>query len=118
MNLNEYDTVSNSVDKNKTWTDIKKYRLLSREIPYRRYYTIVERLNTMTNDIDYYLVLLDDKADAKVCYKTETDDYGRLVFKMFLVWKKSILNSLTHNINVVIDLIEHTDDGDIYKLDI
>lgn len=118
MKLTEYDVIHTILDKTKTWTDISRTRLVSKEIAYRRYYTLAERINTSSNSIDYFLILLDDKPTDRFYYITESDDFGRLKFKLHPIWKSSILKNIKTNINVVIDHIEHTDDGDIYRLDI
>ena len=49
MNLNAYDSITEKIDKTKTWIDTKKCILLSREIKYRKYYVLSRRFNTELN---------------------------------------------------------------------
>ena len=37
MNLNAYDSITEKLDKNKTWVDIRRKTILSREMKYRKY---------------------------------------------------------------------------------
>ena len=43
MNLITYYGINNKIDKSKSWIDIKKKQLLSREINKRKYSTLVKR---------------------------------------------------------------------------
>ncbi|MBO7692981.1 MAG: hypothetical protein J6Y28_09860 [Acholeplasmatales bacterium] len=117
MNLSAYDTIP-KIDKNTTWTNIKRNELLSREIKFRLYYTIGKRFNTETQEFDYYIAMLDNKQDAAVTYKTKYDTYGRIKISLKWIWDETYLSSLDKDINITINHIEHFDDGDVYKLDL
>lgn len=118
MNLNAYDTIIPKVDKQKTWIDANHYQLLSREINYRRYVTICKRYNKSENDFEYFVVLLDDIPPEREYSKTKFDEYGRIKINLKSIWTNTILHTFEHNCNITISHIEHTDDGDIYKLDL
>ena len=49
MNLNAYDSIIEKLDKNKTWIDIRRKTILSREMKYRKYTCILKRYNPETN---------------------------------------------------------------------
>ena len=118
MNLSAYDAIYPKVDKQKTWVDINRYQLLSREIKYRRYVTLCKRYNKEENDFEYFIVLLDDFPYDRDYTKVRLDDYGRIKVSLKSIWKETILNSFEHDCNITISHIEHTDDGDIYKLNL
>lgn len=118
MNINAYDPVQEKIDKQRTWVEVKRHRLLSRELPFRPYHIICKRYNTETRDNDYYIILLDDKPENRVYYKTQKDEFGRIKVNLKSIWSESTLKYITKNENIAVFLEEHTDDGDIYKLDI
>ena len=49
MNLNNYDCITEKLNKTKTWVDIHKKLLLSREIKYRSYTCLLKRYNIKNN---------------------------------------------------------------------
>lgn len=118
MNLSAYDAISPKLNKQLTWIDVNKYQLLSREIKYRRYVTISKRYEKDKNDYDYFIILLDNTPDDRDYSKTNLDDYGRIKVNLKSIWKETSLHTFEYNVNISITHIEHTDDGDIYKLDL
>ena len=118
MNLSAYDKVNNKIDKSKTWIDKRKGILISREIKRRHYYTYVKRYNSELGINEYFLVLLDDNPGDRKVYTTKQDDYGRLKFNISSIAKDSGLINFDNNTNITLLPVEHTDDGDIYKIDI
>ena len=118
MNLSAYDAIYPKIDKQKTWIDVNHYQLLSREIKYRPYITICKRYNKEENDYEYFVVLLDNIPPERDYSKTKFDEYGRIKINLKSIWKETILQNIEHNCNINISHIEHTDDGDIYKIDL
>ena len=118
MNLNAYDSITEKIDKTKTWIDTKKCILLSREIKYRKYYVLSRRFNTELNTYDYFIILLDEKPTDRVSYQTRIDDYGRVKIRLYELYRESTLSNLEKDINISITKVEHQDDGDIYQLDV
>lgn len=118
MNLNAYDVINPKIDKKKTWVDVNKQQLLSREIKYRQYVTISKRYNKENNNYEYFIILLDDYPQDRTYNKTRKDDYGRIKINLKSIWKESSLSYYTSDSNVNIDLVDSADDGDIYKLDV
>lgn len=118
MNLNAYDNVINKVDKTKTWIDVKKHLLLSREIKYRKWYVLSKRFNTKNNCYDYFVILLDNHPQDRVAFNTIHDDYGRIKIKLYNMYNESDLKYLTKDTNISINHIEHENDGDVYQLDL
>ena len=60
MNLNAYDSITEKLDKNKTWIDIRRKTILSREMKYRKYTCILKRYNPKTNINSHFIALLDN----------------------------------------------------------
>lgn len=116
MNLSAYDVIHPKIDKQKTWIDIRKHQLLSREINYRRYVTISKRYDKETKSYDYFIVLLDDYPQDRSYSRTKKDDYGRIKISLNSIWKESSLNYYDADTNISIELEEQADDGDIYRL--
>uniref|UniRef100_A0AAU8MHN7 Uncharacterized protein n=1 Tax=Geladintestivirus 4 TaxID=3233136 RepID=A0AAU8MHN7_9CAUD len=118
MNLNAYDNITETVDKNKTWFNPKYRRLYSREIEKHRNYNFYKRWNNNTNSNDYFVAFSDTlyDSDFKV---VPTDNYGRI--KLIVpkeVIEDSILASMTIETNVEVKLIDVQHDGKVYQLDI
>ena len=118
MNLNAYDDASNKIDKQRSWVDINKKQLITREIKYRLYYSLVKRYDKKTNVVSFFIAMLDEPSPYRVCYRTRKDDYGRLKFRLFPIWNETSLDSLETNCNVIVEHIESQSDGDIYYIDV
>lgn len=118
MNLNAYDDISPVINKQKTWINIDKQQLLSREIKYRKYITISKRFNKDTGEHDYFIILLDECPTNRTFSFTKKDDYGRIKINLLPIWNECSLCSYNKNINIELKHIEHSDDGDVYQLDV
>lgn len=122
MNLNAYDNVNEKIDKTKTWIDIEKNILYSREIKYRPYYSLMKRYDAKTGVVSFFIAMLDDWQGDKNIYNTRKDDYGRVKISLSpLGGQSSVINYLIHqsiSCNIDIEHIEESDDGDVYYLDI
>ena len=118
MNLNAYDKITDDLDKTKTWIDIKKKTLLSREIKARPYYTLLKRYNPNTNINTYFIAMLNAPDVNKKCYLTRIDNYGRIKIKLTSIWKDIYLSGCETNCNIVVSLVESDEMGDIYNLDL
>lgn len=118
MNLAAYDDIKPKIDKQKTWVDIDKKLLYSREITYRPYVLLSKRYNKELAEYEYFVIMLDEKPINKISANTNRDDYGRIKIRLMNVFIESSLATLEHSQNINIELVDHADDGDIYKLDI
>lgn len=118
MNLNAYDDVSPIINKQLTWIDINKNQLLSREIKYREYVTISKRFNRETSDYEYFIIFLDYCPTNRSYTHVKKDDYGRVKINLKSIWNETTLRNYKQNTNIRIKHVEHSDDGDIYSLDI
>ena len=118
MNLSAYDGINNKIDKSKSWIDIKKKQLLSREINKRKYSTLVKRYDAQTNSNSYYVAITDTPPKDKVCKKLKIDDYGRIKLSLAPIWNETYLSQLDSNCNIMIERIEHDLDCDIYFIDV
>ena len=118
MNLSAYDSINNKIDKNKSWDDIKKKQLLSREINKRQYSTLVKRYDAQTNTNSYYVAITDTPPKDKVCKKLKIDDYGRVKLNLTPIWNETYLSQLDSNCNIMIERVEHDSDCDIYFIDV
>jgi hypothetical protein len=118
INLNAYDNITEKIDKTRTWIDVKKHLLLSREIRFRKYYVLSKRFNTASNEYNYYVILLDDKPTDRISFNTKLDDYGRIKIRLHELFVESNLIDLEKDTNIRIKRIDHDIDGDVYLLDI
>lgn len=118
MNLSAYDKVTETVDKQKTWIDTIRYQLISREIKYRPYFTILKRYDSNLKVNDYFVALLDNVIPDRICFKTKKDNYGRIKINLKSIWEESNLLYFKNESNISIEHVEEESDGDIYKLNI
>lgn len=118
MNLNAYDDVTNSINKTRSWVDVNKKLLISREIKPRAYYSLLKRYDNKTNVISFFIAMLDKIDSNKVCNRVIVDDYGRVKIKLSKIWNECNLAQLETNCNICIELVESDDTGDIYYLDV
>lgn len=118
MNLNAYDNVKEEIDKTKTWINIKKKVLLSREINIKPYNCLIKRYNPDSASTSYFIAMLNNPPADRKCKSTTIDDYGRLKVSLASIWKDTYLAQLESDCNIVVNLAESDDDGDIYLLDV
>ena len=118
MNINAYDNVEPTLNKQKTWVCPVHHILYSREIAKRRYALLTKRFNPKTNDTYYYIIMLDDYPVDRKVSKSYVDSFGRLKINISAIWNETSLRYIKTKSNINIEHIEHTDDGDIYYLDI
>lgn len=118
MNLSAYDNVKYKIDKTKSWFNIKKKLLVTREIKYRKYYTLSERYEPKSKEYHYFVIMLDDEPENRISHITNLDDYGRIKIKLDSLFNKTILSTFTSDRNINIIHVDGADDGDIYKLDL
>ena len=118
MNLNAYDNVVEKINKQKSWIDIKKKILLSRELNVRDYVLLTKRYDKSTNTTDYFVVMLDNPPVDREYKRTKVDDYGRCKISLAPIWGETYLCNVTSDFNISISLEESSYDGDIYKLNL
>ena len=117
MNLSAYDKVEEVYTGAKLNVIYKK--LYTTIIKFRNFYSFLKKYDVKNKHYEFYLVLLDNTDDNLNMYSTTYDkDKYRLKFNLAPIWKDANLNRYNSNIFINIEHIEHTDDGDIYKLDI
>lgn len=118
INLNKYDIISNKVDKNKTWVDINKQLLLSREIKYHRFYILSKRFNYDTNEYEFFIIMSDNKIPEAINSSTNKDDYGRIKLRINRIFNECGLNLLKEDVNIHIECIDEDEESCSYKLHI
>lgn len=118
MNLSAYDSVEQNLDKTKTWVYPTKKILYSREMIFHKYYILAKRFSPVTKTTSYYIIFVDNKQEGKKCILTNVDEFGRIKLRINSIWNNTSLKHIKTNTNINIEHIEHTDDGDIYYLDI
>ena len=62
--------------------------------------------------------ILDDYPVDRKVSKSYVDSFGRLKINISAIWNETSLRHIKTKSNINIEHIEHTDDGDIYYLDI
>lgn len=118
INLNAYDNIVEIIDKKKTWTNVSKKQILSRELKYKKYAYICKRYNNITNIYSYFIILLDEKPYDKTIVRTKRDNYGRIKINIGSIWNETSLSDLSKDINITIKLVDEDDDSIVYQLDI
>lgn len=118
MNLNAYDNITEKLDKTKTWVDIRKKNIISREIKYRPFTCILKRYNVKTNITSYFIAMLNNPPTDRKYKSTVCDDYGRVKINISSIWKETYLSRLNSNSNIDCELVESDEDGDIYFIDV
>lgn len=117
MNLIAYDKIDYIKNNSKIYIYNNHPYIITRDVVYRKYYCFVTRYEPDAKNTSIYLVLLDDKPPDRPVAKTRKDEYGRLKFNMSILSNKFKLPQ-SNKINIDIVLDTHSDDGDIYKLEI
>ncbi len=118
MNIVAYDTIKRNINKDKTWISVKYKRILSKEIKYRKYYTLLKKYNLQTNREYFYLACSDNIFRDSKTECTNLDNFGRCRFNIGSIWRKSYLSDIENDMNIHIKLVNKQDDGEIYCLDI
>ena len=118
MNLVAYDNVESVVDKRRTWLDVHKKVLYSREFTYRKYNCFGKRFDANENHSIFYVIMTDDEPLDRPASKTIITNNGCIKIGIKAIWAEAGLNRVTTKyLNVIVKHTEHTDDGDIYELD-
>ena len=118
VNVYAYDIIDNKLDKNKTWINVAKQMLLSREINYYRFYTLAKRYNSDTNSYNYFIILANEKIPNSINSSTNKDNYGRIKIRLNRIFVESGLSRLKEDRNINIELISSDENSSVYKLDI
>lgn len=118
MNLNAYDNITEKLDKTKTWVDIRKKNIISREIKYRPFICLLKRYIAKANVTLYFVAMLNHPPKDRKYKSTLCDDYGRVKINISSIWKESYLSRLGSNSNIECKLVESDEDGDIYSIDV
>ena len=119
MNLNSYGDALTTIDRTKTWINVKHKVMFSREVKYRPYFNISYRYNKMTCSHDYYLIVADYPIDDRKWLNTVRDDYGRVKIRIIgAIWHSTIVSNFRKDTNINIEHKEGDDICDVYYLDI
>ena len=116
INLNEYDTVTNKIDKTKTWLYVAGKALISNELPKRKYYNIFKRFDTASNTYNFYIILSDINTNG-VFKTTNVDNYGRIKISISSIYSTSGLNKEEKDCNINLKKVDSDDNSDVYLID-
>ena len=117
INLNAYE-IPQKLDKTKTWINVNKQQLLSREIKFRKYYIITSIYDVIEDKNKTYLILLDNNHQFYNFNITKTDDYGRIKINLAEHYAVLNLDKYDKNVNISITYIEGDNESDVYLLEI
>ena len=118
MNLVAYDNVDSIVDKRRTWIDVHKKVLYSREFAYRKYNSFGKKFDANESCSIFYIIMTDDEPADRPASKTIITNNGCIKIGVRSIWDEAGFNKAkTKYLNVTVKHTEHTDDGDIYELD-
>ena len=119
MNLNEYEVTTRTIDRQKTWVDVKRRRIYSREI-HGNYYNILSKINPISGEFDYFLAIFKDRPEASniPVYCCSNDDFGRCTISLSLTnWNLLGFNYYKENTQISIKLVDSDETGSIYKIE-
>lgn len=117
MNLNAYDNVEQKFEEG-TWVNPKFKRLYSTELAKRIYFVFLKRYDIENNIYNYYIALLDNIPEDREFHAVIHTKHGISKLELKTIWDNCPLKNIKVKSNISIKHIEHTDDGDIYYLDI
>lgn len=116
MNLVAYDKVDNIINKKRSWIDVHKKILYSKELIYHKYICFGKRFDEDINSTVFYIIMLDDEPIDRASFKTIITDNGYIKISIKGIWDESGLNRIKSKyFNIYLKHVEHTDDGDIFE---
>lgn len=115
MNLSAYDVIK-GINRSATWIDPKYKKLYSREIKSRAFYGFAKNFNPNNNEYNYYLILTDNNTDDNTFVRV-IDRFKPLKIPLNRIWLDISVN-ITNATNINVINVEHSDDTDIYLIDI
>lgn len=116
MNLVAYDSVNNITNKKRSWIDVHRKVLYSKEINYRKYICFGKKFDADTSSTVFYIIILDDEPYDRAAFKTVLTNNGCIKINIKGIWDEAGLNKVKSKyLNVSLKHIEHTDDGDIFE---
>lgn len=120
MNLISYDKVNEAIDNRSNYIDVEKQCLYTRKIAYRKYICFGKRFEPKYCSTSIFIIVLDDRPEDRASSKLSFDSSGKIKIYLKNIWNYICedINSKIKYINVNIIHTEHSDDGDIYKLEI
>ena len=119
MKLSSYGDALVTIDKTRSWINVRHRIIFSREIKYRPYFNLSKRYNSTSKEYDYYLIVADYPVDDRRWLNTVRDNYGRVKIRVIgAIWCETILSNYKKDTNINITRIDGDDICDIYYLDI
>lgn len=114
INLSAYDNVKIEHD---TWIDSKYKRFYSKSIPYRPFFTILKRFNPDLNRTEFYLVLMDEHIDGRVCKPVARSPKGFIKINLGIFWDSLGVGNIGVA-EIEYSTVEVADNAIIYYIDI
>ena len=118
VNFNIYDDANKKLDRTKTWVNVKYKQIISREIKFHKYTSLVYRYSVSSDTYTYFIIVSDEKPTNISSFNTFIDDYGRFKIKVDSIWNKTILKTFEKDTNINITHVDGDDTSDVYELDI
>ncbi len=116
MNLVAYDNLDTNINTKKTWINVSKKLLLSREIKCRKFVTFGKRFDADENKTILFIIVLNDPPSDRSYSKLILDDSGRCKISLKNVWNEIGLDKIKTDINISIKHTQSADDGDVYEI--
>lgn len=117
MNLAAYDKINNIIDKRRSWIDVFKRCIFTKETSCRNYVSFGKKYNPSERYTVYYVILSTaepkDRPSAK-CVLT-TNGYIKISIKN-IISELGLDGSESNYINIVLKPVKHEDDCDIYEI--
>lgn len=112
-----YESVTKSIDKNKTWIHVKSRRLISRELYKGKYYVLSRTYDNTNNIYNYFVVIANVKINDDF-KRLDIDDYGRVRVRLDTIWSDIVQHGITCDVNIDMELIEENTETVIYKINL
>ena len=113
MNFSAYDPV-NTIDNSYILPEY--YRLYTKSIKYRNYYTFLKRYDEENKTYNYFLCMCDAPTNTLEWYSANRDTKGLIKISLKPIWLLSQFRTLTTRTPVNLVLDTQDDDGEIYYI--
>lgn len=117
MNFSAYDIVNNNFTEG-TWVNPNFKRLYSTKITPRRFCILLKKYSPNENAYNYYIALTDEKKDNVKATLVVYTKHKQIKLDIRDIWDCSSLKYIHEKSYINIELVEKSDNGEIYKLDI
>lgn len=118
MYFNGYEILNVPIDKDKTWIDVKRHKILSREI-HGKYYLFAKKFE-ISDCKDYFYLIVDGDSISNIpgIKSIYVDDFGRtsIVIPNY-VWKELGFDKHNKDFQLLVTLVEDNNGVKTYRIE-